>query len=81
MLALASVGTLKWPDRSLKKQLLVLVGAARHRDPKRLRLRLFAITGRLVRGGRRLRQRFAATWPWTSQITTAIGRLQAPPSG
>jgi hypothetical protein len=42
-----------------------------------LRLRLFTAAGRLVRGGRRLRLRFAATWPWASLITTAITRLQA----
>jgi hypothetical protein len=33
--------------------------------------------GRIVRGGRRLRLRIAATWPWATQITTAITRLQA----
>ena len=33
--------------------------------------------GRIVRGGRRLRLRLAARWPWASQITAAIGRLHA----
>ena len=33
--------------------------------------------GRLVRGGRRLRLRLAASWPWARQITAAITRLQA----
>ena len=46
-------------------------------EPKRLRLRLFTVAGRLVHGGRRLRLRLAATWPWAIQITTAITRLQA----
>ena len=41
------------------------------------RLRLFAAAGRLARGGRRLRQRLAATWPWADQLTAAITRLQA----
>jgi hypothetical protein len=41
------------------------------------RLRVFAVAGGLVRGGRRLRLRLAATWPWATQITTAITRLQA----
>jgi hypothetical protein len=58
-------------------QMLALAGPARRWEPKRLRLRLFSIAGRLVRGGRRLRLRLAATWPWATQITTAITRLQA----
>jgi len=58
-----------------------LTGTARSREPKRLRLRLFSAAGRLVRGGRRLRLRLAARWPWASQITAATARLQAIPSG
>jgi hypothetical protein len=58
-------------------QMLALDGAARAWEPKRLRLRLFATAGRLVRGGRRLRLRLAATWPWASQLTAAITRLHA----
>ena len=50
---------------------------ARAWEPKRLRLRLFAAAGHLVHGGRRLRLRLSATWPWASQLTTAITRLQA----
>jgi Transposase DDE domain group 1 len=57
--------------------MLALDGPARAWEPKRLRLRLFCAAGRLVRGGRRLRLRLAATWPWASQLTTAITRLQA----
>ena len=56
--------------------MLALDGPARAWEPKRLRLRLFTAAGRLVRGGRRLRLRLAATWPWATQITTAITRLQ-----
>lgn len=42
-------------------QLLALSGtAARSYEPKRLRLRLFAVAGRLVRGGRRVRLRLAS---------------------
>jgi hypothetical protein len=62
-------------------QMLALDGPARRWEPKRLRLRLFSAAGRLVRGGRRLRLRLAATWPWATQITAAITRLQALPSG
>jgi Transposase DDE domain group 1 len=57
--------------------MLALDGPARRWEPKRLRLRLFSAAGRIVRGGRRLRLRIAATWPWATQITAAITRLQA----
>jgi len=57
--------------------MLALDGPARAWEPKRLRLRLFAAAGRLVRGGRRLRLRLAATWPWAGQLTAAITRLHA----
>ena len=57
--------------------MLALDGPARAWEPKRLRLRLFSAAARLARGGRRLRLRIAATWPWADQLTTAITRLQA----
>jgi Transposase DDE domain group 1 len=56
--------------------MLALPGPARRWEPKRLRLRIFSCAGRIVRGGRRLRLRLAARWPWTPDITTAISRLQ-----
>jgi hypothetical protein len=56
--------------------MLALDGPARAWEPKRLRLCLFTAAGRIVCGGRRLRLRLAATWPWATQITTAITRLQ-----
>jgi hypothetical protein len=62
-------------------QMLALAGPARRWEPKRLRLRIFAVAGRLVRGGRRLRLRLAGRWPWTPQVTAAVTRLQALPSG
>jgi hypothetical protein len=62
-------------------QLLALTGTARRWEPKRLRLRVFAVAGRLVRSGRRLRLRLAERWPWAAQITVAATRLQALPSG
>jgi hypothetical protein len=58
-------------------QMLALDGPARAWEPRRLRLRLFSACGRLARGGRRLRLRLAATWPWAGQLTAAITRLQA----
>ena len=62
-------------------QMLALAGAARRWEPKRLRLRLFAVAGRLASSGRRLRLRLAERWPWAGQITAAAARLQALPSG
>jgi Transposase DDE domain group 1 len=58
-------------------QMLALTGPARRWEPKRLRLRIFTCAGRIVRGGRRLRLRLAASWPWARQITSALTRLQA----
>jgi len=60
---------------------LALTGNARRWEPKRLRLRLFAVAGRLGSGGRRLRLRLAERWPWAADVTAAITRLQAIPSG
>jgi hypothetical protein len=57
--------------------MLALTGATRRWEPKRLRLRLFSAAGRLVRGGRRHRMRLSARWPWATQITGAVSRLQA----
>jgi hypothetical protein len=62
-------------------QMLALAAQARRWEPKRLRLRLFSVAGRLARGGRRLRLRLAERWPWAADITAAIARLQALPAG
>ena len=62
-------------------QMLALAGTARRWEPKRLRLRVFAIAGRLARSGRRLRLRLAENWPRAAEVTAAITRLQALPSG
>ncbi len=56
-------------------QMLAFTGPARRWEPRRLRL--FAAAGHIVRGGRRLRLRLAAHWPWARDLTTAIGHLQA----
>jgi hypothetical protein len=55
-------------------QMLAFTGPARRWEPKRLRLRIFAVAGRLVRGGRRLR---LPAGPGAAQITAAITRLDA----
>jgi hypothetical protein len=62
-------------------QMLALAGAARRWEPKRLRLRIFSVAGRLVRGGRRLRLRLAEHWPRAGEITVATALLQSLPSG
>jgi hypothetical protein len=49
------------------------------REPKRLSLRVFAVAGRPVRGGRRARLRLAERWPWTGDLTAATSVLQALP--
>jgi Transposase DDE domain group 1 len=61
--------------------MLALAGQARRWEPKRLRLRIFSIAGRLASSGRRLRLRLAERWPWADEITAAAARLQALPSG
>ena len=58
-------------------QMLAFTGPARRWEPKRVRLRIFSVAGRLVRGSRRPRLRLAERWPWASQITTAHARLHA----
>ena len=62
-------------------QMLALAGAGRRWEPRRLRLRLFSVAGRLASSGRRLRLRLAERWPRAGQITAAVTRLQALPSG
>ena len=62
-------------------QLLALAGRPAGGSPGACGCACFAVAGRLVRGGRRLRLRLAARWRWAGQITTAVIRLQAIPSG
>ena len=62
-------------------QMLARAGQARRWEPKRLRLRIFAVAGRVVHGGRRLRLRLSESWQRTPDISAAITRLQALPSG
>jgi hypothetical protein len=57
--------------------MLALTGTARRWEPRKLRLRLFSVAGRIVRGGRRLRLRLASRWPWSADIAKAIHRLHA----
>ena len=58
-------------------QILALHGHdARRWEPKRLRLRLFSLAGRIARHARRTRLRLAAHAPWKALLTTALTRLQ-----
>jgi hypothetical protein len=45
-------------------------------EPARLRLRLFAVAGRIIRTGRRQRLRLPHDWPWTHLIHTGWATLR-----
>lgn len=47
---------------------------------KKIRRRIYNVTGRLVRTGRRLVLRLPRRWPWAQQITDALERLRALPA-
>lgn len=63
-------------------QLLALDGDHAVAEPKRLRLHLFTIAGRLVRTARKTILDLDATWPWVHTVLLALQRLQTlPPPG
>jgi hypothetical protein len=47
---------------------------------KTLRYRLLRTSARLIKGGRRLRIRIPATWPWADQLANAINTVLAMPA-
>jgi hypothetical protein len=49
---------------------------ARRWEPKRLRLRILAVAGRIIRSGRRHRLRLPRNWPWNHLIDTGWAALQ-----
>jgi hypothetical protein len=57
--------TLAWHDQP-----------ARRWEPKRLRLRLLAVAGRIICSGRRRRLRLPRGWPWNDLIDTGWAALQ-----
>jgi hypothetical protein len=59
-------------DLTARMQLIALTGPANRWEPKKLRFRLHAIAGRIVRGGRRLRLQFDARWRRAPQVITAL---------
>jgi hypothetical protein len=62
-------------------QMLSLAGHdARRWEPKRLRLRLFSIAGRLADHGRTRRLHLSAHAPWATLLATMISRLQVIPA-
>ncbi len=52
---------------------------ARRWEPKRLRLRLFSIAGRLARSSRRTVLHLSSTSRWTALLLEMISRLRALP--
>ncbi|MFV0131741.1 IS1380 family transposase [Streptomyces sp. HMX87] len=72
-LSLAAIDLLAWT------RALLLDGELAAAEPKKLRYRLLHVAARLTRGGRRLRLRISATWPWKNELATAFHRLAALP--
>lgn len=72
-LSLAAIDLLAWT------RVLLLDGELATAGPKKLRCRLLHVAARLTRGGRRLRLRLSATWPWRNELATAFHRLAALP--
>ncbi|MFK0259545.1 IS1380 family transposase [Streptomyces sp. NPDC090445] len=72
-LSLAAIDLLAW------MRVLLLEGELATAEPKKLRYRLLHVAARLTRGGRRLRLRISATWPWRHELATAFHRLAALP--
>jgi hypothetical protein len=57
--------------------MLAFDGPTRRWEPKRLRLRIFAVAGRMICGGRRLLLRLDRHWPCALHLAAALSRLQA----
>ena len=59
---------------------LALPTSAASYEPKRLRLRILAVAGRIVRTARRRTLHIDPAWPWADVITTAHARMIALPA-
>ena len=70
-----AVDLLAWAQTILLHDIATLAKA----EPKTLRYRLLHVAARLVRGGRRLRLRLDATWPWATALAEAFARCAALP--
>jgi hypothetical protein len=58
-------------------RLLALPDQLRACEPKALLYRLLHVPARLIRGSRRRRLRFPATWPWAAAVLTTFTRVMA----
>ncbi|WUX66636.1 IS1380 family transposase [Streptomyces sp. NBC_01429] len=72
-LSLAAIDLLAWT------RVLLLDGELATAEPKKLRYRILHVAARITRGGRRLRLRISATWPWRHELAAAFHRLAALP--
>ncbi len=72
-LALTATDLLAWT------QTLLLEGELATAEPKKLRYRILHAAARITRGGRRIRLRIAANWPWRHELASAFARLTALP--
>ncbi|MFJ1618728.1 IS1380 family transposase [Streptomyces sp. NPDC088251] len=72
-LSLTAIGLLAWT------RVLLLEGELATAEPKKLRYRLLHAAARLTLGGRRLRLRISAAWPWRHELAKAFHRLGALP--
>ncbi|MEE1771801.1 IS1380 family transposase [Streptomyces sp. JV185] len=72
-LSLAAIDLLAWT------RVLLLDGELAAAEPKKLRYRILHVAARITRGGRRLRLRISATWPWRHELVAAFHRLAALP--
>ncbi|MCX4792900.1 MULTISPECIES: IS1380 family transposase [unclassified Streptomyces] len=72
-LSLAAIDLLAWT------RVLLLDGDLATAEPKKLRYRILHVAARITRGGRRLRLRISATWPWRHELTAAFHRMAALP--
>ena len=70
-LVLLAQDLLSWMQR------LALDGQHAVAEPKRLRLHLFNVCGRLIRTARKRILDLDATWPWADDVLAGITRLQA----
>jgi Transposase DDE domain group 1 len=60
-------------------RLYALTGALAKAEPKTLRYRLFQTPARLVRARRYRWLRLPSTWPWATQLATAIDTIRGMP--
>jgi hypothetical protein len=61
-------------------QALLLNGELAKAEPKRLRYQLLHVAGRLAFSGRRAKLHLQRTWPWATELATAVEKLKALPA-